>query len=82
MISRRPPPILRHQPKKGKSGKTGGSRSRGGKTGGPGAYHALTALSQLPLRARFSERMGRGELYEHYKRIGMLEAYFRMFPGG
>ncbi len=82
MISRRPTPILWQQPKRGKSGKTGGSRSRGGSTG-PGAYHALTALTQLPRRgAPFSERMGRGELYEHYKRIGMLDVYFALFPGG
>ena len=43
---------------------------------------ALTALSQLPHRARISERMGRGELHEHYKRIGMLEVYFALFPEG
>jgi len=81
MMNRRPPPILRHQPKKGKTGKTEGSRSRGGSTG-PGAYHALTALSQLPHRARISERMGRRELFQYYKRIGMLDVYFALFPGG
>ena len=81
MMSRRPPPILWHQPRKGKTGKTEGSRSRGG-SAGPGAYHALTALTQLPRRARFSERMSRGELYEYYKRMGMVEVYFTLFPGG
>ncbi len=82
MISRRPPPILWQKPRTGKTGKTEGSRSRGGNTG-PGAYQTLTALSQLPRRgAPFSERMGRRELYEHYKRIGMLDVYFALFPGG
>ncbi len=81
MMSRRPPPILRHQPKKGKTGQTEGSLSRGG-IKGPGAYRALTALTQLPRRPLFSERMSRGELYEYYKRIGMLEVYFTLFPGG
>jgi len=26
--------------------------------------------------------MSKGELYEYYKRIGMLEVYFALFPGG
>jgi hypothetical protein len=29
-----------------------------------------------------AERMGRGELYEYYKRQGLLEVYFRLFPNG
>ena len=48
-----------------------------------GLYDALTAPSQLPRRtAGFSKRMGRGELYEYYKRTGMLEVYFALFPAG
>ena len=49
---------------------------------GPGAYRALAPLTQLPRRPLFSERMSRGELYEYYKRMGMLEVYFTLFPGG
>ena len=43
---------------------------------------ARYAPSPEPVRTSGSERMGRGELYEHYKRQGMLDIYFRMFPNG
>lgn len=29
-----------------------------------------------------SDRMNKGELYEYYKRLGMLEVYFSLYPGG
>ena len=41
-----------------------------------------SALPPEPVRTSGNERMGRGELYEHYKRQGMLDVYFRMFPNG
>ena len=70
----------RQQPERTKPRTT--RRTRSGSTG-PGAYDALTALTQLPRRtARFSERMGLAELYEYYKRIGSLEVYFALFPSG
>jgi hypothetical protein len=41
----------------------------------PQRYKALNHLSPEP------QRMGRGALYEYYKRMGMLEVYFALFPG-
>jgi hypothetical protein len=40
-------------------------------------------LNRIPNRGDCTpERMSKGELYEYYKRIGMLEVYFALFPGG
>ena len=49
----------------------------GGKSGKPPGTGTEGAGNRSP------ERRGpRGELYEYYKRIGMLDVYFALFPGG
>jgi len=42
----------------------------------PERYKALQNLSAQP------QRMSKGELYEYYKRMGMLDVYFTLFPSG
>lgn len=44
--------------------------------------HQAPHLGHYQPKHPSSERMGRGELYEYYKRQGLLEVYFRMFPNG
>jgi len=44
--------------------------------------HAKLPIQPPRIGNHSPERMGRGELYEYYKRIGMLEVYFALFPGG
>jgi hypothetical protein len=38
-------------------------------------------ITPQPERTGNRERMGRGELYDYYKRQGMLAVYFALFPG-
>ena len=45
------------------------------------AYHAAHLAHHQPQHPR-ADRMSQGELYQYYKRQGMLEVYFRMFPNG
>ena len=84
----------RQQPRRTKKGKKEGGRKRrtGSKGSGRAAYRLLLRAAHANQAkaanapSRFwnhsPERMGRGELYEYYKRIGMLEVYFTLFPGG
>jgi hypothetical protein len=85
----REPP--RQQPERTKGGKSGGNQARTGNTGSGRAVYSLLIRAanhakpaNQPHRPgnRSPERMGRGELYEYYKRIGMLEVYFALFPRG
>jgi hypothetical protein len=80
------------QPERTTTRKTAGTRRRTESTGQGRAVYGLLhrainhpMLPAQPLRLvenRSPERMSRGELYEYYKRIGMLEVYFALFPGG
>ena len=45
------------------------------------ARHPAHLAHHQPNRPR-AERMGHGELYQWYKRQGLLEVYFAMFPNG
>jgi len=91
MTARRPRPILREQPEGTEAGKNRASRRRTGSAGsGRAVYrllnrtvnHVKPPIQPPRIGHRSADRMGRGELFEYYKRIGMLEVYFALFPGG
>jgi hypothetical protein len=47
------------------------------------AAHLATANFERATQPRRGpEPMNRGELYQYYKRIGQLEVFFTLFPGG
>lgn len=43
--------------------------------------HAKPPIQPPRIGTRAPGRMGRGELFEYYKRLGMLDVYFALFPG-